>query len=104
MFKCPKCGGKLSKKYLIVEKSEYRPRWYEVFYNSTPRYACAHCGIQLEYEGQVILIIAVFVEVLLAILIIYFFDIPRFLMAIVVVGIFFVLLKTLIRVKTKGPS
>jgi len=104
MFKCPNCGGKLSKKYLTVEKSEYKPRWYEVYYDSAPRYTCAHCGMQLEYEGQVILIIAVFVEILLTGLIIYIFNIPRFLMAIIVVGVFFVLLKTIIRVKIKEPS
>ncbi len=104
MFRCPACGSKLSKKTLIVEKSEHKPRWYEVCYGSVPRCSCAYCGVQLKYEGQVILVVAVFVEVILAGLIIYFFNVPRFLMALIVVGIFLLLLKTIIRVKTQESS
>jgi len=106
MYRCPSCGYKISKKYLVVEKSEYKPHWYEIYYNSALKYSCAHCGTQLEFEGQELLVIAVFFEVLFASAIIYFFDVPRLLMAIIVVGIFFLLLKTIIKVRgqSKGAN
>ncbi len=100
MFRCPSCGSKINSKNLVVEKPTYKPRWWEFYYDSLSKYYCSRCGVQIKFKGRMLLVIAVFLELLFVSLIMNFFDIPRWFMAVIVISIFFILLKILIRVNT----
>ena len=87
MYECPGCRKKILAKELLVVKSEYKPRWYEIFYDSSVNYFCPNCKVQLELKGKLRLFSAIIFLVALLGLVDCAFNPPRLLLAIIVVAV-----------------